>query len=83
MTLALRLKDKVTCIFSVAAICSFFLVMTIVSFIPSTEITEGGTTFIASLVVVGFVFVAVALINVFFLNMSAKPKKNKPDGDGE
>ena len=80
MVLALRLKHKVTRIFSVAAICCFFLVASFTALIPSSEVNAGHTTFVASLVVIGIIFVAIVLINIFFQNLS-RNKINKVDSD--
>jgi len=72
MLLATRLKHKVTRIFATSATAAFFIAMLIVSLIPSTEVSVGSTTLVASLVVIGFVFTVVALVNVFFQNSGKK-----------
>jgi len=82
MTLVLRIKEKVSRIFSAAAIACFFLAMTIVAVLPSGEVTSGRTTFVASLVVIGFIFVAIVLVNILFQN-SGKKKSNKTDKDDD
>jgi len=70
MLLVLRFKDVVTRIFSVAAICSFFLVMTLVSVLPATEVTGGRTFFIAAVTLFGIIFTIIVLINVFYKNLT-------------
>ncbi len=72
--LALRLKDKVSRIFSVAAICSFFLVMIIVAALPSVDVSSGNSIFVAGVTLVGIVFTVVVLINIFFQNLGKKSK---------
>ena len=64
IALALRLKNKLTRIFSIAAISAFFLAMMIVSVLPTNEVTDGRTVFITSLVFVGIIFTIIVLINV-------------------
>jgi len=76
MVLVLRLKDKVSRIFSVAAICCSFLVMSIVAVLPSTEVTNSRTVFIASVSLAGIVFITIVLINIFFKNVTRKSPSN-------
>ena len=78
MTLVLNIRDKINRIFSVAAICSFFLVITLVAELPETEVTRGSTLFIASVSLVGVVFVVIVLINVLIKNLGKK-SENKND----
>jgi len=75
--LALRIKNKVSRIFLVAAICSFFLVMTVVAVLPDSAITAGYSLFVTSLSLVGFIFVVIVLINILFNNLMGRPKKVK------
>ena len=72
VSLALRLKNKVTRIFTIGAVSCFFLAMTFVSVIPATEVTTGRTVFIASVLVIGSIFTVVALVNVFVGNIGKK-----------
>lgn len=64
IALALRLKNKITRIFSIAAISAFFLAMMIVSVLPTSEVTDGRTVFITSLVFAGIIFTIIVLINI-------------------
>ncbi len=73
MTLVLRIKDSLSRIFSVAAICSFFLIMTIVAVLPITEVTPGRTLFLTSLSLIGIIFIVVVLINILVKNLGKKP----------
>ena len=76
MVLVLKLKDKINRIFLVAAICSFFLVMTIISALPVTEVTKGSTLFITSVSLVGIVFIVIVLVNILFRNLTKKTDNN-------
>ncbi len=82
MSLTLRLKDKITRIFSVAAICSYFLAMLVMSTLPSTEVTKGYTLFVSSVFLIGIIFTLVALINIFFQNRSKNQEKAETNMDG-
>jgi len=72
VSLALRLKNKITRIFTIGAISSFFLAMTFVSVIPATEVTDGRTFFIAFTLVIGSIFTVIALVNIFVGNIGKK-----------
>jgi len=75
--LAIRLKHKVSRIFAIAAIVSFFLVMLVMAEIPETAVTDTRSIFIASTTLAGIVFAIVTLINIFFQSIMKKPSKEK------
>lgn len=75
--LATRLRHRVSRIFAIAAIVSFFLVILVIAEIPESEVTDSRTIFIASTTLAGIVFTLVALINMFFQNIMGRSKKNK------
>lgn len=70
--LAFRLRDKVSRIFSIAAICSFFLVLIVVAALPAVNTSSGSSVFVAGLTLIGIVFTVVVLINILFQNLGKK-----------
>lgn len=72
VVLAYRLKSKISRIFSIAAVGSFFLVMVVVAVLPVDEVSSGNSIFIAGLSLVGTVFTVVVLVDIFFQNLGKK-----------
>jgi len=72
MILVLRIKDMLNRILSAAAVCSFYLVILLVSVLPSTEVSKTSTFFIASITVAGIIFIVIVLFNILFKTFSKK-----------
>lgn len=83
MSLVLRIRNKVTRIFSVAATGSYFLVMTVMAAIPSSEISQRSSLFISFVFIIGIVFTLVALINTFYQNLNRKSESENVEESGK